>query len=202
MPVARAPPAPRPSWRSFLRNRAHETGACDCLPLVDRFFRQTFVFFLSELGSRRVVHFGVTRAQTSKWVGRQLREATSDGTRPRYSIRENDSKYGMLFDRVAEGSDIEIVRAPYRAPRANALGEGFVGSVRRECLNQLLIFSDAQLYRVLNEYAEYFDQAPPYQGIGKKIPEAWWSESPPLRTGKIIAIPGRNGLQHDDQPAA
>ena len=90
--------------------------ACDFLPVVDLFFRQTFVFFVVELGSRRVVHFAVTHQPSAEWVTQQLREATPHGTGPKYLIRDNDKKYGALFDHVAEASEIEIVRTPYRAP--------------------------------------------------------------------------------------
>jgi transposase InsO family protein len=151
MHAARPPRAPSQTWRTFLRNHAHEMWACDFLPVVDVFFRQTFLFFLIELSSRCVVHFGVTGAPTSEWVAQQLREATPHGTAPRFLIRDNDGKYGTIFDRVAEGSGIEIVRTPYRAPRANAICERFVGSVRRECLDHLLIFSDRPLHRVIKE---------------------------------------------------
>lgn len=193
----RSPRTPSQSWRTFLKNHAHEMWACDFLPVVDRFFRPTFLFILIELGSRRVVHLAVTRAPTSEWVAQQLREATPHGNGPRYLIRDNDAKFGILFDRVAEGSGIEIVRTPYRAPRANAICERFVGSVRRECLDQLLIFSGAQLDRVIKEYAGYFNRARPHQGIGQKIPEASLCESPPLASEKIIAFPVLNGLHHD-----
>jgi putative transposase len=135
-------------------------------------------------------------------VTQQLREATPNGLGPKYLIRDNDGKYGVLFDRVAEASGIEIVRIPYRAPRANAVCERFVGSVRRECLDHLLIFSDQQLYRVIKEYVGYFNRARPHQGIAQKIPEESRSEEPPRGKGKIIAFPVLNGLHHDYHRAA
>ena len=116
--------------------------------------------------------------------------------------RDNDGTYGTICDRVAEGSGIEIVRTPYRAPRANAICERFVGSVRRECLDHLLIFSDRPLHRVIKEYVAYFNRARPHQGIGQIIPEVSRSESPPVRIGKIIAFPVLNGLHHDYRRAA
>ena len=109
-------PSPSQTWRTFLKNHADETWACDFLPIVDLFFRQTFVFFLIELGSRRVVHFGVTRHPTAEWLTQQLRQATPEGLGPKYLIRDNDGKYGSLFDQMAEASGIEIVKIPDRAP--------------------------------------------------------------------------------------
>ena len=199
-------PRPRGSrdqrWSTFLKNHANEMWACDFLPVVDLFFCQTFIFFLIELGSRRVVHFGITRNPTSEWVTQQLREATPDRMGPKYLIRDNDTKFGVFFDRLAEVSGIEIVKIPFQAPRANAVCERFLGSVRRECLDHLLIFSDQQLHRVIKEYVAYFNRARPHQGVGQKIPEASRSESPPLRKGRITAFPVLNGLHHDYRRAA
>lgn len=170
--------------------------------MVDLLFREAFVCFLIELGSRRVVHFGVKRHPTAEWVTQQLREASAEGLRPKYVIRDNDGKYGLLFDQIAEASGIEIVRIPYRAPRANAECERFVGSVRRECLDHLLILSDPQLYRVIKEYVGYFNRARPHQGIAQKIPEEAGSEEPPRRKDKINAFPVLNGLHHDYRRAS
>ncbi len=170
--------------------------------MVDLVFRQVFIFFLIEVGSRRVIHFGITRNPNSEWVAQQLREATPNGTGPRYLIRDNDTKYGELFDGLAQVSGIQIVRIPFRAPRANAVCERFLGSVRRECLDYLLIFSDQQLYHVMKEYVVYFNRARPHQGIGQKIPEVSRTESAPIPKGKIIAFPVLNGLHHDYRRAA
>jgi putative transposase len=105
--------------------------ACDFLPVIDLFFRQVYLFFIIELSSRRVVHFAVTAHPTDAWVAQQLREATPYGRTPRFLIRNRDSKYGEAFMRVAKGSSIEILKTPYRAPKANAICERFLGSVRR-----------------------------------------------------------------------
>src|SRR4051812_12043060 len=92
--------------------------------------------------SRRVVHFGVTRHPSQFWVAQQLREATADGHGPRFILRDNDSKYGSAFDVTARATGIEVLRTPIKAPRANAIVERYIGSVRRECLNHLLIFGE------------------------------------------------------------
>ncbi len=97
---ARQAARPRPPgqrWATFLRNHAHETWACDFLPVTDLVFRPVFAFFLVELGSRRVVHVGVTRHPTDAWVAQQLREATPHGACPRLLVRDNDAKYGPRF---------------------------------------------------------------------------------------------------------
>ncbi len=108
--------------------------------------------FVIELDSRRVVHVGVTRHPTDAWVAQQLREATPFGQRPRYLIRDNDRKYGVAFARVATANGITELRTAYRAPRQNATCERFLGSVRRECLDHLLVLGEAHLRRILREY--------------------------------------------------
>jgi len=90
----RRPGAPKQIWATFLRNHAREIWACDFLQTYDLFFRTLFVFVIIELGSRRLVHFGVTRNPTDAWLAQQLREATPFGVGPRYLIRDNDRKYG------------------------------------------------------------------------------------------------------------
>ena len=133
------------NWATFLRNHpstgsghhASQIWACDFLQTYDIFFRTIFVFVIIELGSRRVVHFRVTRTPTDRWVAQQLREATPFGEGPRYLIRDNDDKYGDSFKRVTAG--IEVLKTPYKTPKANAICERFLGSLRRECLDYVLI---------------------------------------------------------------
>src|SRR5215210_822105 len=160
------------TWGTFLRNHAHETWACDFLQVINLGFRSLFAFFVVELGSRRVVHLGVTRHPTDAWVAQQLREATPFGMAPRFLLRDNDGKFGAAFARVAAGSRIEVLRTPVRAPRANAICERFLGSVRRECLDHLLILHAGQLRRALREYCAYYNAARPHQGLGQAIPGA------------------------------
>jgi len=195
------PPAGRQTWATFLRNHAHETWADDFLPVVDRGFRTRFAFFLVELGSRRVVHVGVTRHPRDAWVAQQLREATPFNQRPRYRIRDNDRKYGSAFDRVAAGSRITVLRTPIRAPQANATCERFLGSVRRACLDHLLILGEGHLRRVLREYAAYCNTARPHQGVGQTIPSASSPPPPSRPAAPIVSIAVLGGPHHDDRRA-
>ncbi len=190
------------SWSTFLKNHAKDVWACDFLPVIDLFFRTIYAFFIVELSSRRVVHFGVTSNPTDAWVAQQLREATPFGLTPRFLIRDRDSKYGAVFKRVAKGSLIEDLKTPYRAPKANAVCERFLGSVRRECLDHILVIGERHLHRVIKEYVKYFDEARPHQGIGQRIPERFESVPEKLGKAKIIAFPVLNGLHHDYQQAA
>ena len=190
------------TWSTFLRNHAHETWACDFLQVVDLRFRALFAFVVVELGSRRVVHIGVTRHPTDAWVAQQLREAMPFGTAPRCLIRDNDRKYGPAFARVAAGSRITVLRTPLRAPRANATCERFLGSARRECLDHVLVLGEEHLRRVLREYVAYFNHARPHQGIGQAIPDATGPAPPSRPTAPIVAIPVLGGRHHDYRRAA
>ncbi len=190
-------------WATFLRNHAADIWACDFLQITDLFFRPLFAFFIIELKSRKVIHVGVTRSPTDPWVAQQLREATPYGQAPKYLIRDNDSKFGSLFARVTTTSEIEILKTPYHAPRANAICERFLRSVRQECLDHVLIYHGRQLQYVLNRYVTYFNYARPHQGIHQQVPEPnSSSHSTCLARNKVIAIPLLGGLHHDYQRAA
>jgi len=145
----------------------------------------------------------VTRYPTDAWVAQQLREATPERVAPTYLIRDNDSKFGPDFARVAAASGIEILRTPYRAPRANAYCERFLGSVRRECLDHLLILGEAHLCRALRAYVAYFNGARPHQGIDQQVPEGVApAHGVPGRSGAIVATPILGGLHHAYQRVA
>jgi transposase InsO family protein len=191
------------SWKTFLRNHAAGVWACDFLQVTDLFFRPLFAFFIIELQSRQVIHVNVTRSPTDPWVAQQLREATPYGQTPKYLIRDNDRKFGPNFARVATTSGIKVLRTPYRTPRANAVCERFLGSVRRECLDHFLIFHEKQLSRLLKAYAVYFNQARPHQGIGQRIPTPLLPIAPlPNESSKVMNTPVLGGLHHDYRKAA
>jgi len=199
---ARRPRLRRQTWSTFLRNQAKGIWACDFLQCTDLSFRPLFAFFVVEHATRRVVHLGVTRHPTDTWVAQQLREATPFDQLPRFLLRDNDAKFGPAFARVAEASGIRIVRTPVRAPRANALIERFLGSVRRECLNHVLILGERHLHQVLREYLGYFNRARPHQGLQQAIPEPSVGAAIGHSSGSIRAVPVLGGLHHDYQRAA
>jgi putative transposase len=191
------------SWKTFLRNHAAEVWACDFLQVTDLFFRPLFAFFFVELKSRKVIHMNVTRTPTDSWVAQQLREATPYGEGPKYLIRDNDCKFGPSFARVATTSGIKVLRTPYRTPRANAVCERFLLSVRRECLDHFLIFQEKQLYRLLMACVAYFNQARPHQGLRQRIPEPLVLSAPlSLQPNQVIAVQVLGGLHHNYQRAA
>ena len=116
-------------WSTFLHNHADQTWACDFLQTHDLLFRPIFAFVIIELHTRRVLHAGVTRSPSDQWVAQQFRNALLDHDAPRFLIRENDSKFGVTFQNLAEGAGTEVLRTPFRAPRANATCERFQRSL-------------------------------------------------------------------------
>jgi len=200
---ARPPRRSGQTWAIFLRNHAADIWACDFIQATDLCFRPLFAFFIVEHASRRVVHVGVTRHPTDPWVAQQLREATPFGVTPRFLIHDNDAKFGTEFTRVATTSGIDLLRTPYQAPQANALCERFLGSVRRECLDHLLILHERHLSRVLREYVAYFNNERPHQGINQAIPEWLGSQQVCGRERRdVVVVPILGGLHHAYRRAA
>jgi putative transposase len=110
-----------------------------------------------DLKTRRIVHTGVTKFPTDDWTAQQVREATPWGKGPRYLIRDHDLKYAAHFSAVAANSRIQELKTPYRVPQANGVCERFMGSLRRECLDHMLIYDGKYLQRLVQEYTAYYN---------------------------------------------
>ena len=135
---ARPPTLPHgQTWKTFLAN--HTVWAGDFLQVYDIWFRPLFAFFVIDIKSREVIHVGVTQAPTEQWTAQQLRNITPFGAGPDVISRENDNKFGAEFDRAARGAGMKVVRTAVQAPLMNARCERFLGSVRRECLDHVII---------------------------------------------------------------
>ena len=198
---------PPQDWKLFLANHPSDVWACDFVQAFDAFFRPIFAFFIVEHDSRRVVHFNVTRSPSDAWVAQQLREATPFAQGPRFLIRDNDSKYGSKFDGAARACGTKIIRTAFKAPLMNSHCERFLGSVRRECLDHILIIDEDHLRRVLREYVSYFVDKRPHQGLGQRTPAqvargASSSEEILGPLGKVESIPVLGGLHHEYRRAA
>ncbi len=185
-----------PNWSTFMHTQAKTIWACDFVQVMDVLFRSLFAFVIVELGSRRVVHFGVTRHPTDDWEAQQLREATPFGQGPKHLIRDNDSKYGVHFANVATEANIDVITTPYRTPGANAICERFIGSVRRECLDWQFIWNELHLHRVLRAYVEYFNTMRPHQGLNQRLPIMSSPILEPPVNDPVISRPILNGLHH------
>ena len=182
------------TWATFLKNQASGIWACDFTVVNDWLFRQWYIFVVMELKTRRIVHTGVTKYPTDKWTAQQLREATPWGKGPKYLIRDRDKKYATHFTVV--GANIKELKTPYRTPEANGVCERFMGSLRRECMDHILIHDDKHLRRVVTEYTAYFNQERPHQGIEQRIPDQYdLPRSKPTR-GQVTSKAILGGLHH------
>jgi putative transposase len=174
---AKLEPAPRrsgPSWREFLRAQAASIVACDFFPVETVFLRRYYVLFFLAHASRRVWFAGCTRNPSGDWVTQQARNLGLDFSeqRVRFLIRDRDSKYSGAFDEVVRSEGTRIVRTPVRAPKANAIAERFVRSVRAECLDWLLILNRRHLERVLRVYVDHYNRERPHRALELRAPES------------------------------
>jgi len=140
-------------WSTFLKNQAAGIWCCDLFEVRDLLFRCHFAFVVMHLESRRIPRATTTAAPSSSWLAQQLRELTPFGDGPKFLLRDNDAKFGTVFDRVAAGAGIRVIRTPIRAPKANSHVERLIGSVRRECLDHVLVRSHHHLQQLLDESA-------------------------------------------------
>ena len=170
-------PAPRrasTTWRSFLRGQAAGILACDFFTVDTVWLRRLYVLFVIDLGSRRVHLAGVTAHPTGPWVAQQARNLLLDlGVRAavfRFLIRDRDTKFTRAFDEVWRSTGVQIICTPIRVPNANAVAERWVGTVRRECLDHLLIVGRPHLVHVLRSYVEHYNQHRPHRSLGLGTP--------------------------------
>jgi transposase InsO family protein len=193
------PPSDGQRWRTFLQNRT--VWACDFLQVYDLWFRPLFAFFVIDVNTREVLHVAVTRQPSQRWTAQQLRQLTPFDEGHEFIIRDRDDKFGAEFDRGAKGAGIRVLKTAVQAPLMNATCERFLGSVRRKCLDHVLILGEDHLRSVLGEYVEHINGARPHQGIEQRLPAPTGGPSYADR-GKVVAIPVLGGLHHDYRRAA
>jgi len=162
--AAGVPPAPkrdRLDWRSFLRQHAATTLACDFLTVDTVLLRRVYVLVFICIGSGRIEYIAATSNPDGRWMARQARNLLMDlddrGRRPRFLVHDRDAKLSRAFEAVFHGEGTTVITTPVRAPNANAHIERWVGSVRRECLDRLLILSRRQLEGALRVYVRHYN---------------------------------------------
>ena len=201
--------APRcigPSWREFCRAQATTMLACDFFTVDTVLLRRIYVFFVLEVGTRRVHILGVTRHPTGEWVTQQARNfmlalgERADGFR--FLVRDRDTKFMASFDAVFADVGIAVLRSPPRAPKGNAYAERWVSTIRRECLDRMLIFGERQLVHVLGEYEIHYNTHRPHRALEQRSPIAADGNRPPRAAGVVRRSQVLGGLINEYRHAA
>jgi putative transposase len=204
-------PAPRraaTSWRLFLRRQAAGILACDFFTVDTVFLRRVYVLFFIELASRRVHLAGVTDHPTGLWVAQQARNmVVSFGDQAavwRFLIRDRDAKFTRAFDDVWRSTGAEVICTPVRAPNANAVAERWIGTVRRECLDHLLIVGCQHRAHVVRRYVEHYNQCRPHRGLAyaTPVPPMVADPMPVATVGQLRRRDVLGGLIHEYEYAA
>jgi putative transposase len=163
------------SWRQFIRGQAQSMIACDFFAVDTIHLRRIYVLFLIELSTRRVHLAGMTENPDGAWTAQQARNfvfSLPDRDRPlEFLVRDNDGKFTSAFDNVFKTGGIRVIHTPVRAPKANAVAERFIGTVRRECLDWILIANRRHLQRVLREFVGHYNGHRPHRALGLAPPE-------------------------------
>ncbi len=183
---------PSQSWRTFLRNHAEAIAAIDLCVVPTVTFDRLFAFLVVGHGRRRLLWFEVTRHPTAEWLARQITEAFPWISAPAYLVRDNDRAYGHAFTARVRAMGIRDRPIAPGSPWQNGVAERLIGTLRRECLDHLVILGEAHLRRVLSAYAAYYNQSRTHLALQKNSP----LERAVQRVGEVAAIPVLAGLHH------
>jgi putative transposase len=188
------PRVPSPTWRSFLRNHMRDTVVVDMFVVATATFQLLYAVIVLGHHRRRIIHFKVTQNPTQVWLARQMTEAFPWDTAPRYLLRDRDASYGPTFRGRLRAMGIKQVVTVARSPWQNAYVEHVIGSVRRECLDHVIIFDERHLRVVLSSYFHYYNKVRTHLSLDKDCPE----NRPiyPPAAGKVIPFPEVDGLHH------
>jgi transposase InsO family protein len=194
-------------WKTFVRNHAQAVVACDFLVAITAGFRILYVFVAMEVGSRRILHFNVTAHPTAGWTLQQFREAIPGDHSYRFLIHDRDSIFSPEVDEALRNFGLKVLRAPARAPKANAYCERLVGTIRRECLDFMIPLSEKHLRRILREWISHYNHGRPHSALGPGIPAPVEDPCPLLpgnihrhelpASARISSHPILGGLHHE-----
>jgi transposase InsO family protein len=183
---------PSQTWRTFLRNHANAIAAIDLCVVPTLTFERLFAFLVLGHGRRRLLWFAVTRNPTAEWLAQQIVEAFPWDTAPTYLVRDNDRSYGQVFTTRVQKMGIRDRPISPRSPWQNPYAERLIGTLRRDCLDHVLIFGEQHLLRILSLYSRYYNEARTHLGLGKDAPLGRAVQ----RTGAVFTTPVLSGLHH------
>src|SRR6266571_3558008 len=190
--MVRNPKPPSQTWKTFLNNHVCQLASVDFFTVHTVWFEILFVFIVLAHNRRRVVHFNVTAHPTAAWTAPQMLEAFPFDTAPKYLLRDRDCIYGQEFRKQVEAMNINEVLSAPRSPWQRAYVERIIGSIRRECLDHVIIFDEDSLRRTLRSYFRYYHRSRLHLSLDKDSPHS----RPVQSLGKVIAIPEVGGLHH------
>lgn len=192
--MVRHPRPPPQAWRTFLHNHATEIVACDFFTVPTATFRVLYCFVMLGHDRRKVLHFNVTGNPTASWAAQQVVEASPYKNAPKYLLSDNDSIYGHAFQHRVKSLGIEEVKTAYRSPWQNPYVERLIGSVRRECLNHVIVIGERHLKRILHKFSEYYNNSRTHMSLDGNAPLPRKAEPP--EQGCVISLPQVGGLHH------
>ena len=192
IPKRRTPPSQ--TWRTFLTNHVQDLVSIDFFTVPTARLRVLFVLVVLAHHRRRVLHFNVTEHPTAAWTAQQIVDTFPDDTSPAYLLRDRDAIYGHSFRQRVKGMQIHEVLTAARSPWQNPFAERLIGSIRRECLDHVLVLSERHLRRVLTRYLVYYHRARTHLALQKDAPDVRPIERPEV--GKVVQIPEVGGLHH------
>ena len=190
--MARKRKPPSQTWQTFLDNHVSDIAACDFFTVPTVTFRVLYVFIVMRHDRRQIVHFNVTTNPYAEWTTQQIINAFPYEEAPRFLIRDRDDIYGDHFTKRVEGLGIEKV--PPRSPWQNPYCERVIGSIRRECLDHMIVLNERHLHRILTDYFDYYHHSRPHLSLDRNSPTPRDVEAPSL--GEVVSIPQVGGLHH------
>jgi len=192
--LPKRPSPPSQTWRTFLINHVHDLVSIDFFTVPTAHFHVLFVLVVLAHHRRRVLHFNVTEHPTAVWTAQQIVNAFPDDSAPSYLLRDRDSVYGHVFRERLKGMGVgEVLTAPH-SPWQNPFAERLIGSIRRECLNHVLVLGERHLRRTLARYLAYYHGARTHHSLDKDAPDGRPIERREL--GSVISIREVGGLHH------
>jgi putative transposase len=192
--IARARRPLSQNWKAFLRNHLGSMVSVDFLTVPTLTFRVLYVFIVLWHPRRRLLHFNVVESPSAGWTAQQLREAFPFTSPPKYLLRDRDGIYGLAFQRRADALGLEEVRIAPHSPWQSPYVERLIGSVRRECLDHVIVLNQAHLRRLLKSYFAYYHRSRTHLSLDKDAPEPRPVQGP--EEGNIVAVPQVGGLHH------